>query len=142
MDPRFKKVQEMLKVRCGVSAGEGRGAGCDAKRPVTPAHLAAALQAGTVGRGAPKPLAAAVHLSMVVGMGCRTGAECHMIQNGDLTFGPLSEKTGVPQWIELAERITKTRSGNTGDERELIPRIFPDDKFPETCWVRTVVAYQ
>ena len=141
IDPRFKKVQEMLKVRCSVSASEGRGTGCDAKRPVTQAHLAAALQAGTIGREAPKPLLTAVYLSFVMGMSCRTGNECHMIQNGDLTFGPLS-KTGVPQWIELAERITKTRSGNTGDERELTPRIFPDDEFPETCWVRTVLTYQ
>jgi hypothetical protein len=141
IDPRFKKVQEMLKVRCSVSASEGRGTGCNAKRPVTGAHLAAALQAGTVGRDAPRPLVTAAYLAIVMGMGCRTGAECHMIQNEDLTFGPPS-KTGVPQWIELAERITKTRSGNTGDERELTPRIFPDDEFPETCWVRTVLAYQ
>ena len=90
IDPRFKKVQEMLKVRCSVSASEGRGTGCDAKRPVTQAHLAAALQAGTIGREAPKPLLTAVYLSFVMGMGCRTGTECHMIQNGDLTFGPLS----------------------------------------------------
>ena len=140
-DFRFEKVQEMLRVQSRVSASEGRGAGCDAKRPVKPEHLAAALEFGSVGRDAPRPLITAAYLATVLGMGCRTGAECYMIQNGDLTYGPLSIH-GVPQWIELAERITKTRKGNPGDERELIPRLFPDDEYPETCYVRTVLAYQ
>jgi hypothetical protein len=48
----------------------------------------------------------------------------------------------VPEWIELSERVTKTRTGNPGDERELIPRIFPDDEFPGTCYARTVLEYQ
>ena len=140
-DFRFKKVHEMLRVQTRVSASEGRGTGCNAKRPVTQAHLAAALEIGSIGRNGPKPLATAAYFTMVMGMGCRTGAECYMIRNGDLTFGPLSER-GVPQWIELAERITKTRKGNQGDERELTPRVFPDDEYPETCYVRTLVEYQ
>ena len=142
LDPRFKKVHDMLRVQTRVSASEGRGSGCDSKRPMTQAHLAAALEVGSIGRNAPRPLVTATYFSVVVGMGCRTGTEVHMIQNGDLTFGPLSERTGVPQWIELAERITKTRKGNQGDERELTPRLFPDDEFPETCYVRTVMEYQ
>ena len=141
-DFRFKKVHEMLRVRTRVSASEGRGTGCNAKRAVTQAHLAAALEIGSIGRNGPKSLTAAAYLAMVIGMGCRTGAECYMIRNGDLTIGPLSERTGVPQYIELAERITKTRKGNQGDERELTPRIFPDDEYPETCYVRTVMEFQ
>ena len=142
LDPRFKKVHDMLRVQTRVSASEGRGSGCDSKRPMTQAHLAAALEVGSIGRNAPRPLVTATYFSVVVGMGCRTGTEVHMIQNGDLTFGPVSERTGVPQWIELNERITKTRKGNQGDERELTPRLFPDDEFPETCYVRTVMEYQ
>jgi U4/U6.U5 tri-snRNP-associated protein 3 len=142
LDPRFEKLHEMLRVKTNLSAAEGRGSGCTAKRPVTKEHLRAALEAGTVGREAPKPLLTSVYLASVMGFGARTGAECHMIENGDLVIGPLDEAYGVPQWIELSERITKTRSGNAGDERELIPRIFPNHEFPETCYVRTVMEYQ
>ena len=107
-DPRFKKVLEMLKVKTSLSASEGRGAGCDAKRPVTSEHLRMAIEAETIGRNSPKALVTATYLAAVLGWGCRAGAECHMIENGDLIFGPLSKKTGVPEWIELSERITKT----------------------------------
>ena len=141
-DVRFKKVREMLKVQTTKSAMEGRGTGCDAKRSVTKEHLGLALEAGTIGRNAPKPLSTSAYLGAVLGWGCRAGAECHMIQNDDLIFGPLSKKSGVPEWIELSERVTKTRNGNPGDERELIPRIFPDDEFPGSCYVRTVLEYQ
>ena len=141
-DPRFKPVLEMLKLKVGQSATEGRGAGCDAKRPVTPEHLQRAISSGTIGRECPKSLVTSVYLGAVLGWGCRAGAECHMIQNQDLIYGPINRKSGVPEWIELSERITKTRGGNPGDERELIPRIFPDDEFPGTCYVRTLLMYQ
>ena len=141
-DPIFKRVLEMLKLRSGLSAADGRGAGCEAKRPVTSEHLQLAIAAGTIGRKSPKSLVTAVYLGAVLGWGCRAGAECHMIQNQDLLFGPDDRKNGVPEWIELSGRITKTRKGNPGDERELIPRIFPDDEFPDTCYVRTVLQYQ
>ena len=142
VDPRFKKVLEMLKIKTGLSAAEGRGAGCDAKRPVTSEHLRLAVAAGSIGRGGPKSLVTSVYLGAVLGWGCRAGAECHMIQNKDLIAGPVDRKTGVPEWIELSERVTKTRTGNPGDERELIPRIFPDDEFPDSCYVRTLFEYQ
>ena len=141
-DVQFKKVREMLKVQTTKSALEGRGTGCDAKRAVTKEHLSMGLQAGTIGRNAPKPLSTSAYLGAVLGWGCRTGAECHMIQNKDLIFGPVNKKTGVPEWIELSERVTKTRTGNPGDERELVPRIFPDDEFPGTCYVRSLLEYQ
>ena len=142
VDPRFKRVLEMLKIKTGLSAAEGRGAGCDAKRPVTSEHLRLAIAAGSIGRGGPKSLVTSVYLGAVLGWGCRAGAECHMIQNKDLIAGPVDRKTGVPEWIELSERVTKTRTGNPGDERELIPRIFPDDEFPDSCYVRTLLDYQ
>ena len=141
-DVRFKAVLKMLKVQTSKSAMEGRGSGCDAKRAVTNEHLSSALGAGTIGRDAPKPLVTSVYLASVLGWGCRAGAECHMIQNQDLIFGPVNEKSGVNDWIELSERVTKTRKGNPGDERELVPKIFPDDEFPDTCHVRTVLEYQ
>ena len=141
-DVRFKAVLKMLKVQTSKSAMEGRGSGCDAKRAVTNEHLRSALAAGTIGRDAPKPLVTSVYLASVLGWGCRAGAECHMIQNQDLIFGPVNKKSGVNDWIELSERVTKTRKGNPGDERELVPKIFTDDEFPETCHVRTVLEYQ
>ena len=141
-DVRFREVRDMLSLQTGLSAAAGRGTGCASKRPITPAHLGLAIQAGTVGRGSPKALITSVHLGAVLGWGCRTGAECHMITNSDLIFGPNDSKHGVPEWIELSERITKTRSGNPGDERELKPRIFPDHKFPHLCYVRTLLEYQ
>jgi hypothetical protein len=140
-DARFNKVTEMLRVQTARSTTEGRGAGCNAKDALTPEHLRIALSAGTIGRNTPKALLTSVHMAAVVGWGCRPGNECHMIENGDLVFGPLDEKTQVPAWVGLSERLTKTRKGNVGDKRELTPRIFPDDMFPDTCYVRTIVAY-
>ena len=134
LDPRFKKVNDMLSLKATLSAAEGKGPGCMAKRPVTPEHLGIAIDAGTIGRDSPKPLA-------VIGWGCRTGAECHMIVNEDLLFGPINVDNGVYDWIELSERVTKTRKGNPGDERELAPKIFPDNEYSQTCYVRTVMEY-
>ena len=139
-DPRFKTVMEMVKLKTGLSAAEGKGPGTQAKRPLTREHLSIALEEGTVGRSGPRPLVTSVYLAAVMGWGCRAGNECHAIRNEDLLYGPEIEG-GVYAYIELSERITKTRTGNPGDERELEPKVFPDDEFPETCYVRTIMEY-
>eukprot|EP00092_Neocalanus_flemingeri_P065035 GFUD01079018.1.p1 GENE.GFUD01079018.1~~GFUD01079018.1.p1 ORF type:complete len:145 (+),score=36.56 GFUD01079018.1:1924-2358(+) len=64
-----------------------------------------------------------------------------MIEKRDLLYGP-RRKDGMPEWIRLSERITKTRQGNAGEEREVEPVIYPDDEYLETCSVRTVLEYQ
>jgi hypothetical protein len=140
IDPRFSAAREMLKQKGEQSQAAGRGIGCDAKRSLQPKHLISALQKQTIGRDSPKALSTSVYLAAVLGWGCRTGAECHMITNEDLILGQ-RRRDGIPEYIELSERITKTRRGNPGDERELEPKLFPDDDYPETCYVRTVLEF-
>ena len=96
IDPRFSTTRDMLKIKGAESQTAGRGVGCEAKRPLQPKHLILALQKGTIGRKNPKALLTSVYLSAVLGWGCRTGAECHMIENGDLIFGP-ERPDGIPE---------------------------------------------
>ena len=140
-DPRFRPVMAMLKLKTAESQAAGRGIACDAKKALEPRHLRQALESGSIGRHAPKPLITAAHLVAVLGFGCRPGNECHMMENSDLEYGP-RRRDGLPEWMKLNERITKTRTGNLGGAREGPQIIHPDDEFPETCSVRTLIEYQ
>ena len=62
--------------------------------------------------------------------------------NSDFVHGPSSEVEGVPQYITLLEKATKTRRGGKHDRRELQGRIQMDLKRPELCPVRTLLLYQ
>ena len=67
--------------------------------------------------------------------------ETHAISNQDLIFGPIN-KNGLPEFIELSERITKTRRGQKNDVRELDGRVYLDDDNPEICPVRNMLEFQ
>ena len=62
--------------------------------------------------------------------------------NSDFVHGPSSEVEGVPQYITLFEKSTKTRRGGKHDRRELQGRIYMDLEMPEICPVRTLLLYQ
>ena len=54
--------------------------------------------------------------------------------------GPLEK--GLPQWIELSERITKMRRGKKKDVREVEGRIYLDNQHPDICPVRTFMEFK
>ena len=79
----------------------------------------------------------------MTGMGCRAREECKLIQNEDLVYGPDSKSSpGLPEFISLSERVTKTRRGNKNDLRDLDGKVYLDEEFPELCPVRTIIIYQ
>ena len=43
------------------------------------------------------------------------------------------KREGLPEWIELNERVTKTRRGNKNQVRDVEARIYLDDNEPSTC---------
>ena len=67
--------------------------------------------------------------------------ETHDILNKDLEFGPLLP-SGYPEFIQLSERLTKTRRGGKNQARELDGKVYLDEENPDTCPVRNIVAYQ
>ena len=68
--------------------------------------------------------------------------ECRQITNGDLIHGSESDISGLPQYISLSERITKSRRGGANDKRDVTGRIYLDNDFPELCPVRNILFYQ
>ena len=138
----FQTAREMLARRANESAIAGRGPGVDAKNPVKPEHFLEAFTSGTIGMGNPRALLCMTHTAFVVGFGLRPGTECHMVTNSDLTYGPVDERYGRPAWIKLNERVTKTRKGRYNDKKELPSKVFPNDRNPEICLVRAIVAYR
>ena len=139
-DVRFTTVNDMVRTSAAASAEAGRGTGVDAKRCIKPIHLRMALEKGTIGRDNPHALSTAVYLGLTLGMGCRSVKEIHGIKNDDIIAGP-RDKNGLPQWFELAERITKTRTGKVGDSRILEPKVFPDHENPNFCYIRSFMVY-
>ena len=142
-NPLFQTAREILAKKANESAKAGRGPGVQAKNPIKPEHFQRALAAGTIGRGNPQALLCMTHtMPFVCGFGLRPGAECHMVTNDDLTYGPVDQKYGRPEWVRLNPRVTKTRKGRSNDKKDIASKVFPNDDHPEICYVRTIVAYQ
>ena len=73
----------------------------------------------------------------------RAVRECWQIKNCDLSYGPPSQNVPeMPAWIELSERIEKTRQGLKNNSRELEGRVYLDLDCPEVCAVKTILEYQ
>ena len=78
---------------------------------------------------------------LMTGFGCRAKEECHAVLNEDLVFGR-EDKEGIPDYVQLSERITKTRRGSVNDVREMEGRIYADNENKHICQVRTMMEYQ
>ena len=78
---------------------------------------------------------------MVSGFGCRVVKEIYSVQNEDIIDGP-EEKPGLPKWIRLSERITKTRRGRKNDVRDVEGKVYLDSDHPEVCPVRTLLEFR
>ena len=64
--------------------------------------------------------------------------EAHSVLNADLIIGP-EVREGLPEWIGLEERVTKTRKGKKGAKRDFQVRIWLDEENPEVCFVQTIL---
>ena len=57
-------------------------------------------------------------------------------------FGPDHPQYKVPQYVELSERITKTRKGLDYSVRDIPGRAYADHENPLQCPVRTLKLYE
>ena len=139
-------------------ASEGEIPGKHAAKAIPKEVLAEVIAKGKIGFDDPRALTANVVKSFQAGFGTRNREEMYSIQNGDIDIGPL-KMNGVPEYLELSERITKTRRGKRGQgifqtlidsrlfffliaEREHKPRIESDDTKPENCLMRPFLMMQ
>ena len=75
--------------------------------------MAEAIKKGVIGWDAPKPLVTLVIKNLSSGFGTRSRTELYQMTNSDVLLGPARED-GVYSYLELSERVTKTRTGNRG----------------------------
>ena len=140
-DIRFKIVQQILERRCTEVAEQGGRPGKNASRAVSSETMKLAYKKGTLGRKTPKALVTTVHSVMMSGFGCRAVKEVYSVHNEDIITGP-EEQHGLPRWIELSERITKTRRGRKNQVRDVEGKVYLDNEHPEICPVRTLLEFK
>ena len=140
-DAMFSRVTKVLARRQEESAKQGEIPGKNASKAIPQNVLAEVIAKGKIGFDDPRSLTANVIKSFQEGFGIRNREEMYSIQNGDIEIGPL-KANGVPEYIELSERITKTRRGRTGQAREYKPRIDSNDEKPANCMVRPFLMLQ
>ena len=139
-DVKFKTVLSILRDRCTESAKDGQRPGINKSSSVKPEDVKRAVNSGHMGRSNPDALLATVQFQLMVGFGCRAVEEIHSICNKDIIKGPLTSN-GEPEYLELSERITKTRRGVKNQEREIAGRVYQDSSCPEICPVKTILFY-
>ena len=140
-DVRFKIVRESVDAAQKESTGEGQRPGKHKARAFQDEHIAKCWRLGSLGRKNPRALVSTVHFTLISNLGFRGNLEIYNIRNEDIIIGPVG-KGGVPEWIELSERITKTRKGGSHNIRELDPKVFADHENPQTCPVRTFMEFK
>ena len=111
---------------------EGEIPGKHAAKAIPPAVLQDTIAKGKFGLSDPRSLTANVIKAFTAGFGIRTRSEMYNILNGDVKDGSL-KSNGIPEYIELSERIPKMKRGKSGKggQREYKPRIGSDDENPE-----------
>ena len=142
-DMKFSRVSKVLARRQEESMKEGEIPGKHASKAIPKQVLVDAIAKGKFGLSNPRSLTANVIKAFTAGFGIRTRTEMYNIKNGDIKVGPL-KANGLPEYIELGERITKTRRGKSGKggQREYKPRIEGDDENPENCLLRPFLKMQ
>ena len=157
-DQKFSRVSKILTRRQEESVREGEIPGKNAAKAIPNEVLAEVIAQGMIGYDGPKSLTANVIKSFQAGFGIRNREEMYEIRNRDVEIGP-AKLNGVPEYIELGERITKTRRGKRGQgehnisnldlknncfkgSRDHKPRIESDDLQPENCLMRPFLTMQ
>jgi len=140
-DLRFVRVHLVLKARRTELASRGKVPGINASQEVPADVLLKLYEMDLMSRNNPRALALLIWFQMVSILGFRSKEECHNCQNEDLVYGP-NNQFGVPQYITVSERVSKCRRGQTHQQRELQPRMYADDDFPDVCPVRNFLVFQ
>ena len=141
-DERFSKMGKIVNGQQKRSVEEGLTAGMNSSKAIPPSYLAESWKAGYFGNSNPVSLRAAVALLFQSTFGLRGVKEMYQILNGDVQVGPARED-GIPSFLKLGERITKTSRGKKGEASAKVEaKMFPDDKNPERCGVRLFKLYQ
>ena len=140
-DVRFAKVKEVVKARCVQSVKAGQGAGVNASKSLSADELRKVMKSDGMSRDNPRGLVTLCHYYIMTGMGARARQECRDMTNSDLIYGPSSEIEGLPEYISLHEKLTKTRRGGKGEQREVPGRVYLDSEYPDLCPVRALVFY-
>ena len=110
-EPEFVRVSQVLSRRQEESVKEGKIPGENASKPIPLEVLVDVVAQGNIGLDSPRALTANVIQCFEVGFGIRSGAEMYEIRNGDIKIGPMKQN-GIPEYIELGERMTKKRRGS------------------------------
>ena len=140
-DPRFKVVKKNLKAAQKASCKEGQVPGKMRTEAFQDEHLAECWEKKTLGRDNPDALLSTVHGVCIMQLGFRAKKECYNLHNEDFIFGKVGNH-GIPDKVEVSERITKTRQGELNGVRNLRPVIYADHANPDVCPVRTLLAFQ
>ena len=113
INEKFSLVTKTLARRQRECAEEGEIPGKHASKAVPLEVMAEAIKLGVIGWEAPKPLVTLVIKNLSSGFGTRSRTEPYQMTNSDVVLGPVRED-GVYAYLELSERVTKTRTGNRG----------------------------
>ena len=140
-DVRFKVVMNNLNSAKRESVKEGQRPGKNKARAFKQEHIALCWEGGSFGRDKPRALISTVQLILISNLGFRANLEVYNILNEDIVVGPKG-KGGDPEWIEISERITKTRSGKAHDMRDLDQKVYADPENPATCPVKTLMEFR
>ena len=81
---------------------------------------------GQLGQHNPQALINTVQFIMISQLGFRAAEEVYNVMNEDVVFKNC-DKDGVPEKVEVSERVTKTRQGGKSDVRDLMPGVFQDE---------------
>ena len=120
---KFSRVAKVLARRQEESCREGEIPGKNAPKPIPREVLVATISQGKIGYDDPKSLTANVIKSFQAGFGIRNRQEMYQIMNCDIEVGPL-KTDGLPEYLELGERITKMRRGKRGQGMNFIYKIW------------------
>ena len=136
LDSKYSLVSKILAKKQKVCVENGQTPG---------KHRSFAIPQEVLAKGwsqNPAALLAATVLHLQAKWGTRSNKELYNITVGDVIIGPPRED-GLPSFLSLHERLTKTRRGLKGQgAREVCPKIFPSDSDPSRCGVRLFMLYQ
>ena len=125
-DLRFKTARENLKAAQKESAMAGATAGKNRSEAFKDQHVAMLWDKGQLGQHNPQALINTVQFIMISQLGFRAAEEVYNVMNEDVVFKNC-DKDGVPEKVEVSERVTKTRQGGKSDVRDLMPGVFQDE---------------
>ena len=112
-NPDFQIAKKVLQKQQRISKQNGEIPGKHASNAIPPEVLAKCWESGAFGKSNPRALTAAVIVHIQSMFGTRAMDELFQMRNQDLV--PAQDRgDGLPAHIAFSERLTKTRTGETG----------------------------